>query len=141
SLEDIPQTQDGIERLALTLFSHYLDRRFDDVSEVLDFARRSSSDFLRAVEQNSLFVAMGGSEKDSIEAAIRRQRDELALWRSAEFMEAVSHATDSELVVMSILERLGPQFHLRENAESFSASPLFSVQAQWHYFRLMSRAS
>jgi hypothetical protein len=41
---------------------------------------------------------------------------------------------------LAIMERIGPQYHVAENAEMLTASPLFARQEQWHYFRLLERA-
>jgi hypothetical protein len=61
--------------------------------------------------------------------------------RQGEYLELVRRASDAEFVAASTIERLAPQFHATDNAESLRAAPLFSLPVQWHYFRLLQRAS
>jgi hypothetical protein len=37
-------------------------------------------------------------------------------------------------VMNALMERLGPQYHLLENAEELRAHPLLSIEQQAHYF-------
>jgi len=132
-------TRDGQERLVLDFFSHYLQTRFEDIVELVDYVDRHPRKFLECVEQNRLFVAAGGTEDEPLVDAVVRQREHVSHWRAPEYVELVKRMPRSRLVLTTILERLAPHFHARENSAELAASPLFSQRAQWHYFRLLQK--
>lgn len=142
SLEERDEaTRDGQELMALRFFSHFCDAKFEDLREVMAYATTEGESLLATVEKHSLYVAAGGKPGERLGDAIRRQRAEYERYRQGEHLELLRAASDAELVATGILERLAPQFHATDNAESLRASPLFSLPVQWHYFRLLQRAS
>ena len=128
-------TRDGIELLALSMFGKALDASFDDMEELVAYVKREPDAFLAAVERHRLFVAEGAPVGLPVHEAISIQKESNAQWRSASFLDQVGQCTDAELVLMAILNRLGPQFHALDNADSLDAHPLFSLPVQWHYFQ------
>ena len=141
SLEDRDAaTQDGIELLTLRLFSHYADSTFDDFTEVLTFAQKQPDRFADVVSKNHLFVPPEGDGNESFADALQLYMEHARTWRSAEYVKGLESLPRTAVAALAIVERIGPQFHVTENAEMLTASPLFSQQVHWHYFRLLERA-
>jgi hypothetical protein len=130
------KTLTGIENLTAGFFSHYTGNQFGDVGEVLEYARRSEQDFLRKVEEHKLFVAPEGSPGQKIDEAIKQYRENMNVWRSPEALRVYNRLRDGELVWNGIYERLGPQWHLLENAEELNSQPMLCLEAHWHYYTL-----
>jgi hypothetical protein len=128
-------TQDGIELLALSTFGKALDATFDDMEELVVFLRGDANAFLAAVERHRLFVPDGARVGLPIRDAIALHKENNVQWRSPSFLDQLNKCTDAELVFLAILDRLGPQFHVLDNADSLGAQPLFSLPVQWHYFQ------
>lgn len=135
------ETQRGIEREALTFFSHYLGTRFDDLSELMSFANDHAAQFIASVERHRLFVAPGGEIGMDLRQALERLREENRRWRSPEFLAALERLSDAQLICHSIMERLVPLYHLSENASVLRGAPLVSLGVHWHYVQLRMRAS
>jgi Ca2+/Na+ antiporter len=93
------------------------------------------------VSKKNLFIAPGGTGAEELGGAIARQREEWRQFRATELSARLSQISDGEVVALAICERLGPQFHILDNAEALRASPLFSLPVHWHYFRLNQQAS
>jgi hypothetical protein len=130
------KTQVGIENLISNFFSHYTGNEFGDLSEVLEFARRSEPEFLQTLEKNKLFVPPEGHAGQKMTEAIKQYRENLKVWRSSEALEFYGNLTDGELVWNGIYERLGPQWHLLENADELNSQPMLCLEAHWHYYNL-----
>src|SRR5262249_776496 len=75
-------TQDGIGRLFLDFFSYYLATRFEDESEIFEFARSQPNEFMRAVAEDELFIAPGGDGTEDIAEAVRLYREHHSHMRS-----------------------------------------------------------
>lgn len=133
-------TQDGIELLTLRLFSHYASATFEDVSEVLDLAVKEPERFADIVSKNHLFVPPEGDGSESFQDALRLYMEHARTWRSPDYVKELERMSGALVGALAIMERIGPQYHVAENAEMLTASPLFSQQVQWHYFRLLERA-
>jgi hypothetical protein len=129
-------TNAGIENLVTNFFSHYTRTKFADVTEVLEYARGSESEFLQSVETNRLFVAPEGYPGQRIVEAIKQYRDNMNVWRSPEALKVYGNLTDGELVWNGIYERLGPQWHLLENADELNSQPMLCLESHWHYYSL-----
>ena len=129
-----------IELLTLRLFAHYANATFDDVSEVFTLAEKEPDRFAEIVSKNHLFVPPEGDGNESFGEALRMYMDNMRTWRSAEYVKELETWPSTVVAALAIMERVGPQFHVTENAEMLTASPLFSQQVQWHYFRLLERA-
>lgn len=141
SLEDRDAvTQDGIELRTLRLFSHYANATFEDVSEVLTIAAKEPDRFADIVSKNHLFVPPEGDGSETFADALRMYMEQARTWRSADHVKELESWPGTVVAALAIMERIGPQFHVTENAEMLTASPLFSQQVHWHYFRLLERA-
>jgi hypothetical protein len=130
------QTLAGIENLMTSFLSHYTGSSFANVTEVLEYARKSERDFLQKVETNKLFVAPEGKPGQKITEAIKLYRENMNVWRSPEALKTYGKLADGELVWNGIYERLAPQWHLIENADELNAQPMLCLHAQWHYYTL-----
>ncbi|MEK6280777.1 MAG: hypothetical protein AABN95_10525 [Acidobacteriota bacterium] len=97
----------GIENLITSFFSHYTGNGFRDVSEVLEYARRSQPEFLQTVERNKLFIPPEGRPGQEITEAIKQYRENLNVWRSPEALEVYGRLADGELVWNGIYETFG----------------------------------
>lgn len=128
------QTQDGIELLAIQFFSNALNMKFDDLIEIKEYAHSKPDRFLKGIEDNKLFISWGRSINENLNEAIANQRKEYRKWRTKEYVDKIEKISDAELVLISIVERLIPQFHILDNAETFNAFPLMSLKQHWHYY-------
>jgi hypothetical protein len=135
-----PVTQDGIELLLLRLFSHFADATFEDFDEVIAFGIRYPAKFAEVVTKNRLFIPPEGEGSEDFGTALSMYKESMRTWRSADFIEHMEQLPDVVLATVAIQERLGPQFHVLENADMLSASPLFSLPVHWHYFQLLETA-
>src|SRR6266568_430824 len=134
-----PVTQQREIALYAAFMSHHLGANFRDLSEVMAFARANRADFLKAVDRAHLFVAPGGAIAEGLEAAVARYKAELAKWRTPSYLESIQGMSDAELVALGIAERLGPQYHLLENAEEFASQPMLCLEAHWAYHKMIAR--
>lgn len=142
SLETVDeQTKDGIGRLSLDFFSHYLGATFEDESEVVDWVSKHGESFLEKVESGRLFVAPECQPYQPIEAQIIAYKQYCRKSRSKEFADTLDQTPHSLLVLNAIAERLVPQFHLLENSDCFDAQPLVCLPQQSHYFQLCAAMS
>ncbi len=140
--QDDERTRDMQEAMIFNFFSHFLDAKLEDLSEVFAFADSHPGRLLEAVRKHRLFIAQGGTGAEDLPEAIASQRRSWKTSRSEEFYtNHLRDLPDAKVVALAIVERLGTQFHASDNAESLRASPLFSLPAQWHYFCLLQRAA
>lgn len=133
-----PDTADGMGRLTLDFFGHYLDKGFEDESEVVRYSVDHESEFLAQVEKRGLFWAPDAGHDAPLREMIQLYREEIHRWRSAEHCKLADSMPDGLLVFQGILERLQPQFHLRENCDELSAAPIMCLPPHMHYFKLCS---
>lgn len=134
------ETKIGIERLANDVFGWALGSRFEDQAEIVAYLRENSSEFLSRVQERRLFVPVGGEPGQDLASGIAQQRSSYAQNRTSDFANSVEQMSDAQLVWLTIMERLGPQFHVADNAESLGACPLFPLEVHWHYYRLCHKA-
>ena len=59
--------------------------------------------------------------------------------RTDEFNKTLDSAPDRLVVINGIMERIQPQYHLLENSYELRSNPLLCVDAQAHYFYLISK--
>jgi hypothetical protein len=134
-----PVTQQRDIALYAAFMSNYLGATFRDLPEVMAFARSNQAEFLKAVERARLFVAPGGSIAETLEAAVVRYKAELKQWRTPAYLHSIEGMSDAELVALGIAERLGPQYHLLENADEFGSQPMLCLDAHWAYHTMIAR--
>ncbi len=129
-------TKEAVNHLASSFFSFYLGQQFESVEETLQYVRTREADFLRLAHEKKLFIPPGGTGKETISRAIAAYRKDISTWRSDWYVEAANTWSDGEIVWNSVFERLAPQFHLLENADSLTAQPMFCLPVHWHYYIL-----
>jgi hypothetical protein len=133
------QTQDSISGLILDFFSHYLNASFEDESEIMSYITSSGRDhFRQAVDRNHLFLPPEAESVLPFNEALEQYKRSIATWRSKEWIDVAEKAPPELLVFNGIVERLIPQFHIRDNAYTLDAQPLFWLEPHFHYFRLCS---
>ena len=135
SLENLDATtQQGINDLLLGILSGHLGRKFGNMQELVSFAASNESEFLRTVDDNHLFVAPNGGIGQPLGAALDDYLEVLKEWRSNEQVSTASKMSRSMLTLQGLAERIGPQYHLLENAEKLSSSPMVCLPSHWHYY-------
>jgi hypothetical protein len=141
-LENYDQdTIDGISELVLNVFSHYLEAEFEDESEILDYILGPGrAQFREGVDKHQLFVPPGAEKAPAFGRAVEEYRNYIKIWRSSDWVGLADSVPEETLVFNGILERITPQFHLRDNAHTMQAHPLFWLPQHFHYFRLISQA-
>lgn len=140
SLEEIDlQTRDETNQLIADFFSFYVNREIIRIEDVFDYVHSDEEHFLAGVEEKGLFISQGGEIGESLRDALKNYREECKHSRTPEFNEMLSHATEGQIVLNGIMERVQPQFHLFENSNELNSNPLLCIPAQAHYFSLLSR--
>ncbi len=135
------ETQDGISQLVLNFFSHYLGHTFEDETEIISFIQgKGKQEFIEKVDQYLLFWPPGQESILPFHKALEAYKQSLQTWRSTEWLEQAFQLSPEMLVFNGILERLLPQFHVRDNALSLDAQPLFYYESYFHYFKLTAQA-
>lgn len=135
-------TQDGISQLILDFFSYYLNAKFEDESELVKHITGNEKNvFIEAVNSHHLFWPPEEDAPLSFHSGFEVYKKWLEKWRTQQWTEGVSNLPPELLILNGIFERLVPQYHVRENAQNFSAQPLFSLPPNFHYFRLTSNAA
>lgn len=133
------QTWDGIKRLVVSFLSHYLGIPFGDLREIFEYVAQHESEFLCEVNKKGLFVAPEGTIGSPLKGALTAYRANVRKWKSGEYLSHFEKLTDGGAVLNGLMERLGPQYHLLENAEVLGAQPMISVPAQCHYYALCAQ--
>ena len=134
-------TQDAQELMMVSLFGRYLSAKFDDITEIFDYARSHPDAIIESIIANRLLIAPNGTGDENWEEALVLIRQAHADSRSEKFREMMDKASDAQLAVLTIMERLAPQYHMSENATEMKASPLMSLPVHWHYFKLLADAN
>lgn len=83
-----------------------------------------------------MFVAPEGYPGQRVDEAIKQYRENMNIWRSPDALRVYGGLTDGELVWNGIYERLGPQWHLLENADELNSQPMLCLESHWHYYML-----
>lgn len=129
-------TMDGIGRLMMDFFGHYLGKSFDDETEIERYVVDNEGEFLNHVEEKALFIAPGEKVGAPLRKMLESYRKEIRTWRSQEHFETASKVPDGILALQGIAERLQPQYHMRENADELGAQPMMCIETHAHYFKL-----
>lgn len=133
-----PQTQLGMTQMLVDVLAQTLGESLATMEEVLDFVESSPDRFLQLVDENHLFVAPGGPLDEPLDRALSRYWEEAETWRSTEWQEAHRDLPPQLIVLNALLERIGPIYHLIENAEELRSHPLMCLEQQAHYFRMVT---
>ncbi len=140
--ENDEATKEGIGELSLSFFGHYLNACFEDESEVYKYVvGDGATEFRRAVKRHGLLLPSGTVEPKDVDEGVRLYLENAQKWRSPEHYQALLKQPHESIAWLLIMERLGPQFHIRDNARTMSAQPLFWNRAHYHYFNLCATAT
>lgn len=134
-------TQEGIRRLAVDLIAWATGEELSVFDEILEYTATYPDRFLRIAEKSGLFVAPGGSSADSLADALNRYESEMRTWRSSDWMAWYDGLPAQKKVLNGIFERVGPIYHMVENAQELNGHPLMCLEQQAHYFRLVSESA
>lgn len=138
-----PITMAGLEALTLKVVAPVCEGSFFSVKELFEYANRHGAKFLPAAMRAGLFVPQGadpGAVTDW-KSALEINFSELKGQRDAKTLAMLESMAPGVALLMGVMERLGPQYHLMENATELGAQPLMALPVQWHYFELCSRAT
>jgi len=134
------QTQLGITQMVVDVLAQSLGESLATIEEVLQFVDFSPIRFLQLVDKNHLFVAPGGPLNEPLDQALSRYWDEAETWRSEEWLKEHRDLPSHHIVLNALTERIGPIYHLIENAEELQSHPLMCLEQQAHYFRMVTDA-
>lgn len=132
------KTVESTQLLIADIFSHYIEPSITTIDEAFEFIDSFEDEFLQRVEKANLFVSPGGRIGDPLKIALANYKQEMTTWRSKQFNEAVTSASDGRIVMNAIMERIQPQYHAIENSQEFKSNPLYCLDAHAHYFQLIS---
>lgn len=136
------ETRDLISEFFLSFFSYYLNSNFEDESELVDYISNKGKElFRKIVISKQLFLPPNSLPPKNFNEAVGRYVDFTHEERSDEYIKRTDALSPEILVLNGILERLLPQFHIRDNSKMLRAHPLFWLPAHYHYFLLCSRVS
>lgn len=133
------QTRESQQALLVGVLSDALGHSFDSLDAVEFFVRDRAGEFLGLVDERKLLIGPGGQPGDSLATSIRLYREEIQQWRSSDHQKRLAKLSDSAFVFNGLCERIGPMYHLFENAEELIANPLMPLAVHWYYYRLCSR--
>jgi hypothetical protein len=136
------ETQDGISEIILKFFSFYLNANFYDESEIIEHISGSGKDkFRTAVDQHQLFWPPEAHAPIPFEQALLKYMEQMKIWRSEAWLKQFEKLPPELIVFNGISERLSPQFHINDNAQTLNAQPLFWLPQHFHYFQLLSQGN
>jgi hypothetical protein len=138
-LEDNDEyTQEALSQLIADVFSNFLGENLESFSDVKEYADRNPERFLKGVDSNRLFIASDGPLDERLADALARHKTAMSTWRSKEWMEFYTNLPTHLRVLNAVAERIGPIYHLLENAEEMGGHPLLCIEQQAHYYKLIS---
>lgn len=139
TLEENDQyTQEQSMQLMSDVFNYYVDPGIQSLPDIIEFSDRHPELFLQQIESSRLFVSPGKSAGESIGTAIENYKKEMRHWRSDSWCEQYLSMSDSRVVCNAVFERILPQYHLLENSDELKSNPLLCIDAQAHYYQLIS---
>jgi len=134
-----PQTREGQLSLVTAVLGDSLGHSFQNYRELVDFSHQHSTEFLQGVDKNRLLIGPGGDLGEPLNVSIQRYKDDIKTWRSTEYQNLAEKSPDSLVALLALTERIGPLYHLFENAEELVANPMFSLPVHWHYYSLCTQ--
>lgn len=133
------ETISSNQQLIVDIFSYYIEPTIKNIEDVSTFADSNEKEFLRRIEASNLFISPRGEIGEPIKQAIQNYKTYVHTWRTEEFSKFIDSAPDSVVVINGIKERVQPQYHILENSYELRSNPLLCVDAQAHYFKLISK--
>lgn len=137
------KTQIGISDLVLQVAGSACPATFSSMDELVKYTHDRKDEFIHAMLAAQLFVPSGAMPGQIMSApeAIERHINDLREYRSPENVAAMEKLPPESVILLGIHERLTPQYHLLENGEEFSAQPLLTQSAHWHYFEKCAQSA
>jgi hypothetical protein len=137
------KTQVGIQDLVLQVAGSACPATLLSMEELVKYTHERKDEFIHAMLAAQLFVPPGAMPGQIMSAheAIERHLAELREFRSPENMAEMEKLPPESVILVGIMERLTPQYHLLENGEELSAQPLLTQSAHWHYFEKCAQSA
>lgn len=132
-------TISSTQQLIADIFSYYIEPTIKNIEDVFTFAESDEKEFLRRIEASNLFVSPEGEIGEPLKQAIINYKENASIMRTDEFNKTLDSAPDRLVVINGIMERIQPQYHLLENSYELRSNPLLCVDAQAHYFQMISK--
>lgn len=127
--------------LITSTISYHLGITCQSFDELALYAEEKESEFLSSVDQGRLLLAPGALVPEPLDLGIERYWSELRRWRSEEHIRMLESLPTGKFVLNGLMERLGPQYHMLENAEELNAQPMMCMDAHWFYFNLVGEGA
>lgn len=137
--ENDEETIASSRQLIADMFSYYLDNNIESIEDAIELADTKENEFLTGVEREGLFISPGGEIGEPLDRAIDNYKAEARQWRTEEFNRIIESASKGRIVLNGIIERVQPHYHLFENSNELKSNPLICIEAQAHYYKLLSR--
>ncbi|MDQ9834634.1 MULTISPECIES: hypothetical protein [Acinetobacter] len=138
--ENDKQTKENLNNLLFEFLSFYLNYEINSENDLIKYLSNNPADFLRKVEEKSLFISPNGAGINSLKEAIVNYKNYAIEHRTKNWCD--EHlVSDIHIVVNGIAERLVPQFHLFENAMEMKSNPYLCLPEHAHYYNLISKMS
>lgn len=136
------RTQYGIHELTANVIGHACGVPLRTVDDVRDFVQTESERFVDEVMKRQLFIAPGAKvgELTNPREAVEQYLTGISQSRSKATVDTYKSLPMEQLLLIGISERLGPQFHLLENASELVAQPMLTQDVHWHYFSLAANS-
>lgn len=136
-------TQVGINDLVLQVVGAACPATLSSMDELVRYTHERKDEFTHAMLTAQLFIPPGAMPGQimSAQEAIERHLAELREFRSPENMAAMEKLSPEAVILVGIMERLTPQYHLLENGDELSAQPLLTQPAHWHYFEKCAQSA
>jgi len=128
-----------MNKLFTGVLSDFLGHQFETFEQLRGFVTTRQDDFMRKVDEQKLFVGPGGYVGQPLREALDLYEAEIKHWRSESYQKTMGELPKGALLLVALVERLAPHYHLLENARELSSCPLIALQAHWHYFSQISR--
>lgn len=131
-------TKKAIRDFSSDFFTYFFERPFSSIEDIVSLANSEPKLFADVLNKNLLTWGPDASAPETMTESVERYRHDLHMWRAQEWPEIADQSSESILALTMILERIRPQFHLLENANEFSAHPLFCLDPHWYYYERIS---
>lgn len=137
SLEEHDEsTRDAINKLVIDAVSSASGRPIETLEQLRTFAEEHADEFLNVVEQHALFVAPNGVPGEPLKTGIAKYKEFVNLWRESSHAKKLLQLPDSAVVLIGMVERFSPQFHLQENSQELKSHPLLCLPVHTHYWKI-----
>ncbi|WP_343583431.1 hypothetical protein [Herbaspirillum sp.] len=136
-------TMQGMSDLVVRTIAPVCEGTISSLDELREYVHKHESRFIDAVMAARLFVPPGCSPGLQMTGAdgVKRYLEELDGRRDAAVLAQMKTMPSGFLILLGIMERLRPQYHLYENSTELDAQPLLSQEVHWHYYEKCANAT